>query len=334
MSAGAGVARSTDGNIVGAGSTFAAPLMTAWYQYYNPKAGTNVSYNSIGSGGGIASITARTVDFGASDAPLTPDQFTNCKSCIQIPVLLGATAVLYNVPGVTQQLKLTGPVIADIYLGKITQWNDAKIAALNTGVNLPELEDHAGVPVGRIGHELQLHRLPVEGELGVCRARSGKSTQPPFPARRRRARQLRRLGRREATRRVPLATPTSRTRLTNKLRFAKVRNKAGVFATPGIRAATAAASTIKTMPADNAVSIVDPPVDEEDEARLSDQHVHMGDRAARGEERKGAQAVHPLRDQQARAAARCEVALRADPGRRPGRGCEEHREDQAGRSVA
>ena len=77
-----------------------------------------MSYNSVGSGAGIASITARTVDFGASDAPLTPDQFSNCNGCVQIPVLLGTTSVLYNLPGIAQQIKLTGPIIADIYLGR------------------------------------------------------------------------------------------------------------------------------------------------------------------------------------------------------------------------
>ena len=118
VTAGATPTRSTDTNIVGAGSSFAAPLFTAWYQYYNPKSDDNVSYNSVGSGAGIASITARTVDFGASDAPLTPDQFANCNGCIQIPVLLGTTAVLYNLPGVAQQVKLTGPIIADIYHGQ------------------------------------------------------------------------------------------------------------------------------------------------------------------------------------------------------------------------
>ena len=258
VSAGAGVARSTDGNVVGAGSSFAAPLITAWYQYYNPKAGTNISYNSIGSGGGIAAITARTVDFGATDAPLTPDQFANCKSCIQIPVLLGATAVLYNVPGVSQQLKLTGPVIADIYLGKITQWDDARIKALNTGVNLPDAKITPAYRSDGSGTSYNFtdYLSKVSADFA---GKVGKSTQPPFPLG---------VGARGSSGVAGVVKNTPGAigyadvayALTNKLRFAKVRNKAGVFATPGIRAATAAASTIKTMPADNAVSIVDPPV--------------------------------------------------------------------------
>jgi phosphate transport system substrate-binding protein len=255
--AGAGLAQSTDDNVVGAGSSFAAPLMTAWYQYYNPRSGVNVSYNSIGSGAGIAAITARTVDFGASDAPLTPDQFANCKSCVQIPVLLGATAMIYNVPGVSQQLKLTGPVIADIYLGKITQWNDPRIRTLNSGVNLPDLRI---TPVYRsdgsgTSYNVSDYLSKVSADF---RGKIGKSTQPAFPLG---------VGARGSSgvSGVVGNTPGGigyadvAYALTNKLRFAKVRNKAGVYATPGIRAATQAASTIKAMPADNGVSIVDPP---------------------------------------------------------------------------
>ena len=86
---------------------------------------------------GIAQITARTVDFGASDAPMTPDQFSACKGCVQIPWALAATSIPYNLPGVKKQVKLTGPVIANIYLGKVTQWNDPQIQKLNPGVTLP-----------------------------------------------------------------------------------------------------------------------------------------------------------------------------------------------------
>jgi phosphate transport system substrate-binding protein len=257
VSAGAGTTRSADTNLVGAGSTFAAPLMTAWYQYYNPKSEANVSYNSVGSGAGIASITARTVDFGASDAPLTPDQFTNCKDCIQIPVLLGATAVLYNLPGVAQQIKLTGAVIADIYLGKITQWDASEIKALNPGVSLPSLRITPAYRSDGSGtsYNFSDYLSTVSGEF---KSKVGKSTQPPFPAG---------VGARGSSGVAGVVANTPGAvgyadvayALANKLRFAKVRNKAGVFATPGIRGAVAAASTIKTIPADNGISIVDPP---------------------------------------------------------------------------
>ena len=211
LTAGGATKRTSDDSLVGAGSTFAAPLFTAWYQVFNPKAGANVSYNSIGSGAGIAQITARTVDFGASDAPLTPSQASACNGCVQIPVLLGTTAILYNVPGATKQINLTGPIIANIYLGNITQWDDRGDQGDQPRREPAEPEDHAGLPLGRLGHELQLHRLPVEGEPGVRSARSAS----------RRSRRSRSASAGEAApaspgwsraRRARSATPTSRTR--------------------------------------------------------------------------------------------------------------------------
>ena len=257
VSAGAGTTRSAGTDIVGAGSSFAAPLFTAWYQYYNSKSGDNVSYNSVGSGAGIASITARTVDFGASDAPLTPDQFTNCKDCIQIPVLLGATSVLYNLPGIAQQIKLTGPIVADIYLGKITQWDDGQIKALNPGVDLPSLKITPAYRSDGSGTSYNFtdYLSKVSSEFA---GKVGKSTQPPFPLG---------VGARGSSgvAGVVKSTPGAigyadvAYALNNKLRFAKIKNKAGAFATPGIRGAAAAAAAVKTIPADNAISLVDPP---------------------------------------------------------------------------
>ena len=125
------------GPIIGAGSTLIAPLMSTWSTEYEKKTKVTVTYGPIGSGGGIAQITARTVDFGASDAPLTPDQFKEAKGVVQIPWALAATAIAYHLEGAPNKLKLTGPVLAEIYEGKITTWNDSKIAALNPGVSLP-----------------------------------------------------------------------------------------------------------------------------------------------------------------------------------------------------
>ena len=133
----AGGSATKAGTLSGAGATFPFPLISQWQKEYESKTGTHINYNPIGSGGGIAAITARTVDFGASDAPLTPDQATACKGCVQIPWVLSSTSVIYNLPSVPNNLKLTGPVIANIYLGKITAWNDPAIKALNPRVNLP-----------------------------------------------------------------------------------------------------------------------------------------------------------------------------------------------------
>src|SRR5262245_49916048 len=123
--------------LVGAGSTLVAPLLAQWSNDYAKKHGVTITCGRIGSGGGISQITARTVDFGASDAPFTPDQADSCKDCLQVPWALAATLVSYHVDGAPAKLKLSGPVLADIYLGKITRWNDPQIGALNPGGTLP-----------------------------------------------------------------------------------------------------------------------------------------------------------------------------------------------------
>ena len=124
--------------LTGAGSTLVAPLMANWITNFEIKEGIPVKYSAVGSGTGIAQITARTVDFGASDAPLTPEQASACRDCVQIPWALSATGVGYNIPGV-KKLKLTGKLLAGIYFGRITKWNDPKIKQVNPGVKLPGL---------------------------------------------------------------------------------------------------------------------------------------------------------------------------------------------------
>src|SRR5262249_8243994 len=125
--------------INGAGSTFVFPLMHTWriaYQKVQPN--VNINYQSIGSGGGVKQFTAKTVDFGASDAPLNAEERQAALGAVQIPETIGSVAVGYNIPGIpTKTLKFTGPVLADIFQGKITKWNDPQIKALNPGVNLP-----------------------------------------------------------------------------------------------------------------------------------------------------------------------------------------------------
>jgi phosphate transport system substrate-binding protein len=133
-----GVANASAAGLTGAGSTLVAPLMANWINGFEIKEGIPVKYGSVGSGAGIAQITARTVDFGASDAPLTPQQAAACNGCVQIPWALSATGLGFNVPGV-KKLNLTGPIIAGIYFGKITKWNDPKIAKANPKAKLPAL---------------------------------------------------------------------------------------------------------------------------------------------------------------------------------------------------
>jgi len=116
-----------------------APLMAKWQADFELKNNIKVTYGSVGSGAGIAQITARTVDFGASDAPLTGPQRGACNRCYQIPWALTATGIAFHLDGI-RKLKLTGPIVAGIYLGQITNWNDPKIKKINPGVNLPNLK--------------------------------------------------------------------------------------------------------------------------------------------------------------------------------------------------
>ena len=125
-------------NITGAGASFVFPVMSKWSSEYAAAGQGRVNYQSIGSGGGIAQAKAGTVDFGSTDAPLAPADLAQNKLG-QFPSVIGGVVPVVNLRGVAAgQLRLTGPVIAEIYLGKITQWNDAKIAALNPGVTLPD----------------------------------------------------------------------------------------------------------------------------------------------------------------------------------------------------
>ena len=126
-------------DLTGAGATFPTPLYSKWFSDYAAKTGVRINYQSIGSGGGIRQISEETVDFGATDGPMTDDEMKRAKggAILHIPTVLGADAVTYNLPGVPTGLKMTPDVIADIFLGKITKWNDPRLVALNPGVRLP-----------------------------------------------------------------------------------------------------------------------------------------------------------------------------------------------------
>jgi phosphate transport system substrate-binding protein len=130
-----GAAGATD--ITGAGSTFVYPILSKWSTTYHEKTGNEINYQSIGSGGGIAQIKAATVTFGASDMPMKPDEL-KAAGLGQFPVVIGGVVPVVNLEGIKPgQLRFTGPVLADIFLGKITKWNDAALAAINPGVKLP-----------------------------------------------------------------------------------------------------------------------------------------------------------------------------------------------------
>ena len=125
--------------INGAGATFPYPIYSKWFSEYNKlHPNIQINYQSIGSGGGIQQVTKETVFFGATDGPMNDEQLKAAPGLLMhFPTVLGADVPVYNIPGVTDELKFTGPLLADIYLGKITKWNDAAIAKLNSGVKLP-----------------------------------------------------------------------------------------------------------------------------------------------------------------------------------------------------
>jgi len=138
------VAASTTGgasgaDLNGAGATFPYPIYDKWFKEYSSKANVNINYQPIGSGGGVKQLQEQTVDFGASDAPMSDAELQAAKGgpVVHFPTVIGAVAIAYNLPGVTQPIRLTGPVLADIFLGTINKWNDTRIAALNAGVRLP-----------------------------------------------------------------------------------------------------------------------------------------------------------------------------------------------------
>src|SRR5439155_19742413 len=131
-----------DAKLTGAGATFPYPLYSKWFDMYNKKTGVEINYQSIGSGGGIQQVKAGTVDFGASDAPLTNARLKEMpRNVIHFPTVAGAVVLAYNLPGLATPLRLTPEAITGIYMGKITMWNDKAIAGTNPGVALP------GVPV-------------------------------------------------------------------------------------------------------------------------------------------------------------------------------------------
>ncbi len=123
--------------ITGAGSTFVYPVLSAWASDYKNQTGNSINYQSIGSGGGISQVKAGTVDFGATDQPLASDDLAK-SNLAQFPVIVGGIVPVVNIPGIDAgKLKLTGPLLADIYAGKIKNWNDPSIVKINPGVNLP-----------------------------------------------------------------------------------------------------------------------------------------------------------------------------------------------------
>jgi phosphate transport system substrate-binding protein len=129
-------------SLTGAGATFPNPIYTKWFDAYNKKTGVKINYQSIGSGGGIRQFTEGTVDFGATDGPMNESQIQAVNgNVLHVPAVLGAVVVTYNLPSLGQtKLKFDGNLLVDIFMGRVTKWNDSKIAGLNPGVRLPDLD--------------------------------------------------------------------------------------------------------------------------------------------------------------------------------------------------
>jgi len=242
------------GTLVGAGSTFVVPLVTKWTQAYSPS---KIAYSGIGSGGGIAAITARTVDFGASDAPLSRDQFAACKGCVQVPWAFSATSIPYNVSGVGYGLKLTGKILAGIYGGSIRYWDNPAIKKINQGAKLPH---EKVVPIYRSDASGTSYNFTdyLSHVSKTWKSSIGKGTQPSFPVG---------VGARGSSGVAAKlnSTPGSITyvdvaySLNNHFKIAKVQNRAGKFELPGLVQIRAAATSLKRLASkDNSITVVDP----------------------------------------------------------------------------
>ena len=248
--------------INGAGATFPYPIYSKWFDEYtkvDPEVRFN--YQSIGSGGGIKQVTARTVDFGATDGPMNDEQLKAAPSeLLHIPTVMGAVVATYNLPG-SPKLKFTGDVLAEIFLGKITKWNDAKIAALNAGVSLPDQpivvvhrSDGSGTTYIWVDY---LAKISSEWDKKV-----GRGTSVNWPV------GLGGKGNEGVTQQVKqtegaIGYVELIYALSNGLGFAQIQNSAGKFIVPSLASVTSAAASAKLKPdTDFRVSITNPPGDD------------------------------------------------------------------------
>jgi phosphate transport system substrate-binding protein len=245
--------------LTAAGATFPYPIYSKWFSQYRSEKGVEINYQSIGSGGGIQQLTAGTVDFGASDKPLSDEQASKLKGkTLHFPTVLGADVPVYNLPGVTKDLNFTGETLAGIFEGSIKKWNDPKIKATNPGVNLPAVDivvvhrsDGSGTTFvfvdylakvsdwkSKVGEPNTSVNWPVglagKGNEGV----SGLVKQTP-----------------NSIGYVELIYA-----LQNKMGFGAVKNASGKYVKASIESVTAAAAgAAKAMPADFRVSITNAP---------------------------------------------------------------------------
>jgi phosphate transport system substrate-binding protein len=248
--------------INGAGATFPFPIYSKWFSEYNKlHPNVQINYQSIGSGGGIRQLTAQTVFFGATDGPMTKDQQLAAPgNILHLPTVLGAVVPVYNIEGMTAELKFDGPLLADIFLGKVAKWNDPAIAKVNPGVNLPSTDivvvhrsDGSGTTyifadyLGKVSPEWK-KRVGIATALNWPVGLGGKGN--------------------EGVAGLVKQTPGSIGyveliyALQNRIAYGSVKNMAGRFLRASIESTTAAAaSAAAAMPADFRVSITNAPGD-------------------------------------------------------------------------
>ena len=246
--------------INGAGATFPAPIYTKWFSEYNKlHPNIQINYQPIGSGAGVRQLTARTVFFGASDQPMTNEQQQAAPGKVfHFPTVLGAVVPVYNLPGVNAELKFTGPLLADIYMGKITKWNDPAIAKVNPGIKFPNTDitvvhrsDASGTSyiftdfLAKLSPEWK-QKVGVNGNVNWPTGVGGKGS--------------------EGVTGVVTQTPGSISyvelvyALQNKIAYGSVQNMAGEFTKANLQTVTAAAAAAASqMPADFRVSITNAP---------------------------------------------------------------------------
>ena len=257
---GAGASPGATAQINGAGATFPYPIYSRWFSEYNKlHPGVRINYQSLGSGAGIRQLSSRTVFFGASDQPMKDEQLAAAPGRIlHFPTVLGAVVPIYNLAGVTQPLQFTGPLLADIVLGKVTRWNDAAIAAHNPGVTLPATNitfvhrsDGSGTTfiladyLGKVSPEFRT-KVGVDASLKWPVGVGGKGNE----------------GVAGLVRQTPgsLGYVELVYAVQNKISVGAVQNSGGAFVTPSVDTVTAAAAgAATTMPADFRVSITNAP---------------------------------------------------------------------------
>ena len=249
-------------NLNGAGASFPNPIYSRWFsEYAQQHPNVHINYQSVGSGAGIQQVTQKTVDFGASDGPMSDAQLDTAKKngvvLLHIPTVLGAVVPVYNLPGVTQDLHLAPEVIAGIYLGKITNWNDGNIQHDNPGVKLP---DHKILPVYRSDGSGTNYIFTdfLSKVVPQFQQEIGKGTSVKWPIG---------IGQKgnEGIAGMVRSSPYSFGyveliyALNNHMSFGLVRNASGKYVKASVEGVTAAAASVKSMPADFRVSITNAP---------------------------------------------------------------------------